>query len=109
MIDNPFCPVPKEKLLLYVEKEKNQIEKIIEKIQFFVTNNTANDKKILGAAIGAAIHSGYSALSSGGAGGRVIVLACSQCTTGIGNSKVRDSFNLMNTVNEKTLYLPQVK
>lgn len=100
--------MPKEKLMLNVERDKNQLEKIIEKIQSFLTNSQTTDKKALGAATGAAIHAGYNALSSGGSGGRVIVLTCSQCVTGIGNSKARDNFSVMNTENEKTLYIPQV-
>ena len=29
-IDNPFCPLPKERLLFNVENDKHKIEKIIE-------------------------------------------------------------------------------
>ena len=92
-----------------MEKDKNLLEKIVEKIQIFVSNqnvSSSSSKASAGAATGAAIHAGYNALS-GGAGGRVIVLTCSHCTTGIGNSKARESFNFMGTENEKTLYTPQ--
>ena len=106
-LETPFSPVPKDRLMLNVEKDRNSIEKIIEKIQTFITSNTRTDKKSQGAATGAAIHAGFNALSGGG-GGRVIVMTCSPCYTGIGNSKIRESFNFMNTENEKTLYLPQV-
>ena len=106
-IDNPFCPLPKERLLFNVENDKHKIEKIIEKIQILMTIFTPQKNKS-GSVIGAAISAGYSALR-GGAGGRVIVITCNNCNKGYGSSKVTDSFNLFGTENEKNLYNPQVR
>ena len=106
-IDQPFSPVPKEKLLFNVVSNKEQIEKVVEKIQNLISNNFFNSGKSQGAAIGAAIFSGKEVFK-GGAGGRVIVLACNQCLTGYGNSKAIEVSNQMNTDKEKILYSPQV-
>ncbi len=107
-MESPFCPIPKERVLLNVEKDRNSIEKIVERIQAVITHsNFSFEKKSAGAATGAAIHAGYNSLL-GGNGGRVIVLTCNPCLTGVGNSKARESFNFIGTENEKLLYTPQV-
>ncbi len=107
-MESPFCPIPKERVLLNVEKDRNSIEKIIERIQAVITHsNFSFEKKSAGAATGAAIHAGYNSLL-GGNGGRVIILTCNPCQTGVGNSKARESFNFIGTENEKLLYTPQV-
>jgi hypothetical protein len=107
-IDQPFSPVPKEKLLLNISSNKEQIEKVIEKIQNFISNNFFNSGKALGAATGAAVFAGKEVFK-GGAGGRVIVLACNQCSSGFGNSNAVEISNHMNTDKEKSLYSAQVK
>ena len=105
-IDQPFVPIPKERLMLNVSKEKKKIEKVVEKIQYFITNNTLSTGKP-GAAIGAAIYAGKE-LFKGGAGGRVIVFSSSQCLIGFGCTKPIDNITLLNTEQEKKLYTAQV-
>lgn len=105
-LDSPFCPYPKEKLFLNIESDKQKIEKIIEKIQISLLSPTFQSDKN-SSVLGAAIASGYNVMS-GGAGGRLIALSCSNWNKGYGYSKVKDSMNLLNTENEKELYTPQV-
>ena len=107
-LDDPFCPVPKEKLLINIEKDQSIIEKIIEKIQLIIANQSYGlSNKALGAATGSTIKSGIDALS-GGSGGRIIIATCSPCNVGLANSKSRGNFTLIGTENEKTLYAPHV-
>ena len=94
--------------MLNVEKNKDQIEKIVEKIQFFMGNNSfETGNKILGAATGAAIYAGKEVFKGSG-GGRVMIFSCNQCASGYGNSKSSESLNLLNTENEKNIYIPKV-
>ena len=107
-LDDPFCPVPKEKLLINIDKDQSVLEKIIEKIHVIIQNQTFGvGNKSLGSATGAAVKSGFDALS-GGSGGRIIIANCNPCNVGFANSKSRGNLSLIGTENEKTLYNPHV-
>lgn len=94
--------------MLNISKNKEQIEKIVEKIQYFLTDQRQYfGKSIDGAAVGAAISAGKEVFRYGG-GARVLVFCFSPCFSGFGCSKPVDSMNLFNTDNEKLLYIPQV-
>ena len=105
-IDDPFCPLPRDRLYFNLVNEKDKIEKIIERIQTTLNDSNTQEKNS-GSVIGAALSSGYCGLNNS-AGGRLIILTCNNCNKGYASSNVRDCFNNFNTENEKDLYNPQV-
>jgi protein transport protein SEC24 len=110
-LENPFCPLPRSKLFLNVVDQKNEIEKVIEKITFYINEkysegSVLNTKKnIPGSVSGSAIVAGLNSLEDNG--GRVILFTCNVCINGFGACKPREETKLFNTQNEKTLYAPQ--
>ncbi len=107
-IENPFCPLPKEKLFMNVVEQRDSIEKVIEKINFYITSNTANSasKSIPGSVSGAAIAAGVSALEENG--GRVMLFTANACITGFGACRPREEAKLFKSPqDERQLYMPQ--
>ena len=106
-IERPFCPIPKSKLFLNVIKQREEIEKIIERLINNVATKDPKNTNINGSVCGAAIKSGIEALT--GNGGRVILFNCSSCTIGFGSTKIKDERLITNPEKEKSLYAPQDK
>ena len=108
-LQNSFCPLPNSKLFLNVKKNKEEIEKIIERMNSFNTHysemknkNVANNP---GSVAGSAILAGIDSLKN--IGGRVIVLSCNSCKFGYGSCSTREDTKFYETEFEKTLYHPQ--
>jgi protein transport protein SEC24 len=109
-IDNPFCPLPKSKLFLNVVDSRSDIEKVIEKINFYINEkysqtSTPSKPHSSTSVTGAAIAAGVNALEENG--GRVMVFTCNSCTTGFGGCRPKEEAKLFNTKDEKNLYMPQ--
>lgn len=107
-INNPFCPLPYQKLFLNVVTQREEIDKVVEKIQNYISSyglNKTQNTKMPGAVSGAAIVSGIDSLIE--VGGRVIVFTCNSCVNGFGASKNIDDGTQFGTEKEKLLYLPQ--
>lgn len=108
-IQNPFCPVPRTKLFLHVEDQKDLINVLIERINVFITERQSKinsaKKNIPGSVTGAAIVAGANALEENG--GRVMVFTCNTCVSGYGACKPREEVKQPTSVNERNLYLPQ--
>jgi protein transport protein SEC24 len=109
-IQNPFCPVPRSKLFLHVEEQKELVSKLIEKVNLFITERqmkiNANRKNIQGSVTGAAIVAGANALEDNG--GRVLVFTCNTCVNGFGACRPREEIKQTTTPNnDKSVYLPQ--
>jgi protein transport protein SEC24 len=109
-LENPFCPLPRNKMFLNVVDQKSQIEKVIEKITFYINekykeSNSQNKKNIAGSVTGSAVAAGISALEENG--GRVMVFTCNSCLKGFGACPPREESKLFNTPNEKNLYNAQ--
>lgn len=108
-IQNPFCPVPRSKLFLHVEDQKELIIKMIEKINLFITERqmkiNESRRNIPGSVTGAAIVAGANSLEENG--GRVMVFTCNTCVNGYGACKPREENKQPNNANEKNIYLPQ--
>jgi protein transport protein SEC24 len=106
-IMNPFCPLPANKLFFNVVEQKSEIEKIVEKINYYVNEKYQNPSKkpSPGSISGAAIKTGIEALEENG--GRVMLFSCNSCLEGYAATKPREESKILNTKDEKTLFLPQ--
>jgi hypothetical protein len=102
---NTFCPLPREKLFLHVKENREEIDKIIEKINSFITQYSQTDSKKVGSVAGAAILAGVESIRD--MGGRVMVFTCNQCINGYGACKPRDDQKFYGSEHEKNLYNPQ--
>ena len=76
-INEPFCPLSLKKLFLNINQQREQLEKLIEKITAFIldknsqnSQNNSNINKEISSITGAAIKSGVDALLENG--GRVM-------------------------------------
>ena len=92
---SPFCPLSLKKLFLNIGEQKEQIEKLIEKINNFISERNINVPEFKGhrqisSITGAAIKSGVDALMENG--GRVMVFTPNPCQHGYAGCAPRDSF-----------------
>lgn len=105
----PFCPLPVNQMYLHCVDQREDIEKVIEKVQVFIQENTKAiqaSKRIVtpGSVTGAALAAGVDSLA--GNGGRVLIFTCNACINGIGATKPRDD-KIINTENEHQILVPQ--
>jgi hypothetical protein len=103
-IERPFCPLPRGKLFFNVSKQRDEIDKIIDRLSAIFAI-VAKKTNIPGSITGAAIFSGVEALK--GNGGRVLVFSANSCLNGIGHCRPRDDRALTLPDKEKSLYIPQ--
>lgn len=114
-VERPFCPLPREKLFLNIESQRDEINKILERINILLTSNSTSEtnnknnnyKNInqYGSVTGAAIFAGVDVLK--GNGGRVIVFSSNACVKGAGSCKPREEKYLHILEKEKQCYIPQ--
>ena len=95
-INDPFCPLSMKKFFLNIGEQKEQIEKLIDRINNFISEKNANVPNFKGhrqisSISGAAIKSGVDALMENG--GRVMLFTPNPCHHGFGACVPRDSFN----------------
>lgn len=102
-INRPFCPLPRNKLFLNVINQREEIDKVIERINLIIGEEIK--KCPPGNCVGASISAGIQSLY--GNGGRVIIFNANSCIEGFGSSKIKDEKNLTNPDLEKKLYNPQ--
>lgn len=103
-LNNPFSPMPKSQFCFNMINERDKIEVLVEKIILFITERRKKitiDSNIASCAI----CSGIQALKENG--GRVLMFTCCPCLSGFGSTKLRQDHLLLNTENEKDLYIPQ--
>jgi len=100
-ITRPFCPLPRNKIFLNVINQREEIDKIIERINLLLGEEI---KKGIppGSCSGASISAGIQSLY--GNGGRVIIFNANSCVEGFGSSKIKDEKNISNPDYEKKLY-----
>jgi protein transport protein SEC24 len=107
--ESPFCPLPMKKMFLNIIEKKSEIEKVIEKINYYITEkfSSQNTKKsnIPGSITGAAIAAGVNAMEENG--GRIMIFTPNTCINGYGSCKPKEESKLFNTKDEKNLYMPQ--
>ena len=86
-IIDPFCPISLKKLYLKVVEDKEKIEKLVEKLNFFIEEKNkniseSNVKRQTSTITGAAIKAGVESLLENG--GRVMVFTPNPCNHGYG-------------------------
>ena len=101
-LERPFIPLPRSKLFINVVNRREDINKVLERIQGIIS---IPQKSSPGSASGAAIYAGLQALK--GNGGRVLLFTANSCLFGFGSSKPRDDKLLSQPDKEKLLYTPQ--
>ena len=97
-INEPFCPLSLKKLFLNINQQREQLEKLIEKITAFIldknsqnSQNNSNINKEISSITGAAIKSGVDALLENG--GRVMIFTPNPCYHGYGACTPREVYN----------------
>ena len=91
----PFCPLSLKKLFLNIGEQKDQIEKLLEKINNFISEKAVSTPELKGnrqisSITGAAIKSGVDALMENG--GRVMIFTPNPCQHGYGACALRETF-----------------
>ena len=93
--NDPFCPLSLKKLFSNIGEERDQIEKLLEKINNFISEKNVNIPDLKGhrqisSITGAAIKSGVDALMENG--GRVMIFTPNPCQHGFAGCALRDTF-----------------
>ena len=110
-IIDPFCPISLKKLYLKVVEDKEKIEKLVEKLNFFIEEKNKNIseskvKRQTSTITGAAIKAGVESLLENG--GRVMVFTPNPCNHGYGAcSSTRDIFEKEKDPLKSNPFYPQ--
>ena len=110
-LNKPFCPISPSKLFLNVKKQREELEKLFEKINLFIENkylNNENENKEkkntlnqISTPTGAVIKTGIDSLLENG--GRVLIFTSNPCNHGFGESIPREKIYKEN----KNPFYPQ--
>ncbi len=110
-LNNPFCPIESKKMYLNIEKNKNEIYKLIEKVINFINEKNSNlisgnilkTKNFLQKSVptGAAIKSGIDSLLFNG--GRILIFTPNPCNHGFNNCIIENN----NEKKEENCFLPK--
>ena len=109
-INDPFCPLSMKKLFLNIGEQKEQIEKLIERINNFISEKNADIPNFKGhrqisSISGAAIKSGVDALMENG--GRVMLFTPNPCHHGFAGCAPRESFDKEKEPLKSNPFFPQ--
>ena len=107
---DPFCPLSMKKLFLNISEQKEQIEKLIERINNFISEKNTGVPNVRGhrqisSISGAAIKSGVDALMENG--GRVMLFTPNPCQHGFAACAPRESFNKEKEPQKANPFFPQ--
>ena len=108
--NDPFCPLSMKKLFLNIGEQKEQIEKLIERINNFISEKNVNIPNFKGhrqisSISGAAIKSGVDALMENG--GRVMLFTPNPCHHGFAACAPRESFDKEKEPQKANPFFPQ--
>ena len=107
-LEDPFCPLPINVLFQNVAEDREKINYLIEKLLKNAENmleESKTKKYIQSVGLGAVVQACQTFMDE--ATGKLIVFSSQLPSVGFGKLKKRDDIKLMNTENEKQLYLPQ--
>ena len=109
-MNDPFCPLSMKKLFLNIGTQKEQFEKLIDRINNFISEKNTNLPNLKGhrqisSISGAAIKSGVDALMENG--GRVMIFTPNPCHHGFGACAPRESFNKEKEPQKANPFFPQ--
>ena len=107
---DPFCPLSMKKFYLNIYEQKEQIEKLIEKINSFIDEKNAHSNPVRGhrqisTLTGAAIKSGVESLMENG--GRLMIFTPNPCLHGFGACLLRSSINKEKEPQKANPFYPQ--
>ena len=108
--NDPFCPLSMKKLFLNISEQQEQIEKLIERINNFISEKNTGVPNVRGhrqisSISGAAIKSGVDALMENG--GRVMLFTPNPCQHGFAACAPRESFNKEKEPQKANPFFPQ--
>ena len=109
-ITDPFCPISLKKLYLNVINDKERIEKLIEKLNYFIEEKNKNipeskGKREISTITGSAIKSGVESLLENG--GRVMVFTPNPCNHGFGACVSRNLYDKEKDPLKSNPFYPQ--
>ena len=107
---DPFCPISMKKFYLNVTEQREQIEKLIEKINSFIEEKNANiqivkGKRQISTLTGAAVKAGVDSLVENG--GRLMIFTPNPCQHGFGACAPRDTFDKEKEPHKANPFYPQ--
>ena len=109
-IKDPFCPLSMKKFYLNISENKEQIEKLLEKLTSFIEEKNAKSVNLRGnrqisTLTGAAIKSGVDSLMENG--GRLMIFTPNPCQHGFGACPPRENFNKDKDQQKANPFYPQ--
>ncbi len=109
-ITDPFCPISLKKLYLKVNDDKERIEKLIEKLNYFIDEKNKNiselkGKREISTITGSAIKSGVESLLENG--GRVMIFTPNPCNHGFGACVSRSLYDKEKDPLKSNPFYPQ--
>ena len=93
---DPFCPLSMKKFYLKINEQREQIEKLLERINIFIEERNQNlpnfrGNRQISSLTGAAIKAGVDSLMENG--GRLMIFTNNPCNHGFAACQNRDSFD----------------
>lgn len=107
-INDPFSPIAISKLFLNIKEQRTEVDKLIEKINLFLTelySNMTQRQGVNSTPTAAAMKAGIEALT--GNGGRVMVFTSNPCSTGFAACIPRDKINKEAEPQKANIFYPQ--
>ena len=108
-LNDPFSPIPSDMLFNKLSESENYLEKMIEKINQFITTNSEKSKNIPGSAITAAIFSAYDSVSNNTGISKIIIFSANKCSPGKFSYDEHEFNKFYNSDGEIKAFLQQVK
>ena len=109
-IADPFCPISMKKIFLNINDQREQIEKLIERLNIFIDEKNANAQPVKGnrqisTITGAAIKAGVDSLMENG--GRLMIFTPNPCNHGFGAGSTRSNFDKEKDPQKANPFFPQ--
>ena len=109
-LKDPFCPLSMKKFYLNIIEQREQIEKLIEKLNSFIEEKNANipivkGRRQISSLTGAAVKAGVDSLVENG--GRLMVFTPNPCQHGFGACALRNTFDKEKEPQKANPFYPQ--
>ena len=111
-IKDPFCPISMKKIFINITQKREDIDKLIERLNAFideknsnVNNNVNRAKRQISTITGCAMKSGVESLLENG--GRVMIFTPNPCSHGFGACAPRETFDKEKEPRKANPYYPQ--
>ena len=109
-ITDPFCPISLKKLFININEQREQVEKLIERLNIFIEEKNANTQPVRGnrqisTITGAAIKAGVDSLLENG--GRLMIFTPNPCNHGFGAGSTRKNIDKEKEPQKANPFYPQ--